>query len=92
SKKVSGNLTPILESTAAAGGGAVAADRLLAYSPKFNVATFKALTENRDYYWRAKYPNRERLFAGTGSFSLTPEVVAGENRVNMNLLTHQLDN
>ncbi len=91
SKNVAGNLTPIVESLAAGAGGAAIADRALAYSPRFNVATFHALTERRDYNFRAKFLTRDELFNGSGSFELNPAVSLGGTKVNMELLTQQLE-
>lgn len=93
SQKAGANLAPIVETVAAGGIGAVAADRALALSPKFNTATFETLTENRDYFFRSKFQaDRNKLFAGAGSFSLSSDVALGGNRANMNALTSQLEN
>jgi hypothetical protein len=89
-KTVADNVTPLVESAIAAGGGAVVADRALAVSPKFNVAMFDNLTVKRDFYYRTKFPNRDKMFSGAGSFSLPSEVAVGD-RVNMNLLTEKLE-
>ena len=91
SKGVASNVTPLIESAAAAGAGAVVADRALAYSPRFNVATFKALTERRDYFYRSNFITRDKLFTGKGSIELNPQISLGGNQVNMELLTKQLE-
>lgn len=93
SKSAGANLAPIVETAAAGGIGALAVDRALAYSPKFNVATFESLTEKRDYLYRGKFQaDRNKLFTRAGSFSLSSDVTLGANRVNMNALTSQLEN
>ncbi|HEY9756569.1 MAG TPA: hypothetical protein V6C97_15485 [Oculatellaceae cyanobacterium] len=89
-KSAATNVTPLIESAIAAGGGAVVADRALALSPRFNVATFESLTERRDFYMRAKFVDRQKLFNGAGGFDLPAEVSAN-GKVNMNLLTEKLD-
>jgi hypothetical protein len=92
SRGVGANLAPIAETVVAGGIGAVAADRALAFSPKFNAATFEALTEKRDYFFRSQFQaTPEKLFAGPGSFSLSSDVALGGNRANMNALTTQLE-
>ncbi len=92
SKGIGANLAPIAETVAAGGVGAVVADRALAYSPRFNAATFEALTEKRDYFFRSQFQaTPEKLFNSPGSYSLSSDVALGGNRANMNALTIQLE-